>query len=76
MSAINRPILQEIEIKESQRKIKGNTLSPREEERIIKVRITSRKEEEKRENAKRRNQREPKSGDRNRTSSGNNPCTQ
>ena len=34
------------------RKVKGNTPSPREEERIIKVRITSRKEEEKGEKCK------------------------
>ena len=38
----NRTTLQEIEIKER----KGHTLSPREEERMIKVRIMSRKEEE------------------------------
>ena len=44
--------LQEIEIKESQRKRKRNTLSSREEERIIKVRITSREEKEKGETCK------------------------
>ena len=45
----NRTTLQEIEIKEIQRKRKGNTLFPREKERIINVRITSKKDEEKEE---------------------------
>ena len=50
----NRTTLQENKIKENLRKRKGNTLSPKEEERIIKVRITSRKEKEMGENSKRR----------------------
>ena len=37
--------LREIEIKENQRKRKGDTMSPREEERMIKVRVTRRKKE-------------------------------
>ena len=40
-----RTKLWEIEIEENQRKRKGDTLSPREEERMIKVRVTSRKKE-------------------------------
>ena len=68
----NRTTLQEIEVKDNERKRKGNTLFLREEERIIKMIITRRKRREK--NAKSRKQREPRGGDRKRTSSGNNPC--
>ena len=45
-------VSQEIEVMENQRKKKGNALFPREEEIIIKVRITSRKKEEKGEKCK------------------------
>ena len=38
-------MLPEIEIQENQRKRKGNTQSPNEEQRAIKVRVTSRVEE-------------------------------
>ena len=42
-------MLPEIEIQENQRKRKGNTQSPNEEQRAIKVRVTSRVEEKMRE---------------------------
>ena len=71
----NRTTLQEIEIKENQRNRKRNTLSPIEEKRIIKMRIASRKREQKGEKCKGGEQGESR-GDRNRTSSRNNPCIQ
>ena len=61
-------VSQEIEVMENQRKKKGNALFPREEEIIIKVRITNRKEEEKK--------KMQRGDDRTRTLLGSNPCIQ